>query len=249
MSRFFVEQKGGRGDVIKLSGEDAHHIGRVLRLRTGERLTIVCNMQPWHGQIEKILPGQVWVRLLDEAVDLEPPFRIFLLQGLPKGDKFSLVIQKSVELGVSDIMPLSCHHCDVHIAADKVEEKRKRWQKISAAAAGQCGRSIVPRVWPVQSLTQALAALPVDCLLLLAWEQEQTKLCRDVLRGLKPSNVAVLVGPEGGWEDGEVREALAGGAISVSLGKRILRTETAPLFLLSTLIYEWEDAPAACVDK
>jgi 16S rRNA (uracil1498-N3)-methyltransferase len=175
----------------------------------------------------------------------EPPYEACLCQGLPKGDKMSSVIQKAVELGASEIRPISCARSVVKISARDTSEKTQRWQKVSLEAARQSGRGIVPRV--MNPLSFAEAVDEVCCgkgLLLIPWEEERSVSLYEVLEPFaKCQNyprISIFIGPEGGFDPKEVEYAISKGAVTVSLGRRILRTETAGPAVLAMLLYRLE---------
>ena len=194
--------------------------------------------------------SRVLARILPEPVeDTELPVEVTLYQGLPKGDKMEFIIQKCVELGVSRIVPVEMARSVVKLDKKKEEAKRKRWQGISESAAKQSKRMIVPEIGPVLSYKEAVAEAASMDLFLLPYEDSESlsgaggmELTRSLIGGLKPGKkCAVLIGPEGGFSDGEVEAARNAGARTVTLGKRILRTETAGLFVLSAVGLLLED--------
>ena len=237
MHRFFVEQV--HKEKMTLTGEVAHHIQDVLRMQVGEALELVCDDGVIGAYaVESMLPGQVQV--LCQQVLCEPheaDVQVTLAQGLAKGDKMDLVVQKAVELGASVIVPLALSHSVVQLDGVKAEKKRERWQKIALAAAQQSKRDVVPTVTGVQSLAEVLQG-EYD-LILLAYEGETRTMLKDVLRGQKYSKILVIIGPEGGLAESEVQTAVTAGARSISLGRRILRSETAGLVVLSCIFYEY----------
>ena len=171
----------------------------------------------------------------------EPDVAISLYQGLAKGDKMELVIQKAVEIGVTDIFPVAMDHSVVVLEVSKAGKKVERWQKIAEAAAKQSKRDIIPTVHQVMPLGQALQAKEQD-LLLVAYESENQVSLKEVLQSHKEAKtVGVVIGPEGGLSMEEVEAAVARGGIAVSLGRRILRTETAGLVAATAILYETDN--------
>ena len=193
-------------------------------------------------EIKALTADAAFVRLvkLIEQVN-EPSVRIILAQGLAKGEKMDFIIQKAVELGVSEIIPVAMEHSVVRLEGDKAVKKAERWQKIAEAAAKQSKRDIIPMVQPVQTMEQMLADNPCDCKL-IAYE------CEDKL-GLKAAlqkeqalkELLLIIGPEGGISETELQQARTAGALVVSLGKRILRAETAALVAAAAIFYETGD--------
>ncbi|MDO4261898.1 MAG: 16S rRNA (uracil(1498)-N(3))-methyltransferase [Eubacteriales bacterium] len=255
MYHFFVEpfqihEDQGR---IEILGGDVNHIEHVLRMRQGEELT-VSDGYGWEYlcRAEEFLPESVTLRILKkERVSSELPSRITLYQCLPKGDKMELIVQKAVELGASAVVPVASRRCVVKLDAKKAESKRKRWQAISESAAKQSGRAVVPAVGEVTDFASALRAaketdvrlIPYECAdeLLADGQTSSMDRTREILRGIeRGQSVSVIIGPEGGLEKSEVEAAVEAGFLPVTLGKRILRTETAGLCVLSALMFHLE---------
>ncbi len=241
MHRFFVEPSQIREKEIFLTGADVNHIRNVLRMRSGEEVLVSDGQgTDYHCRLEQLdsdtVTASVMWRLDGNA---ELPSRITLFQGLPKGDKMEYIIQKCVELGVSEIVPVVTRRTIVRLDAKKEQARRKRWMSISESAAKQSGRGIVPEVGAVLKFSEAVErAGKLDVCLIpyeLAEDMEHT---REICTGIRPgSSIGILIGPEGGFEESEVREAVASGAQAVTLGRRILRTETAGMALVSVLAY------------
>ena len=246
MYQFFVDPGQIQGREILIQGSDVNHIRNVLRMRPGEELSVSNGVdgREYRCHITDITEDAVRCELRfikEEGVEL--PSRIYLLQGLPKADKMELIIQKAVELGVYQIVPMAAHRSVVRLDERKAAAKVSRWQAIAEAAAKQSRRGVVPRVQQVMGLDQALAHvrdLPVK---LIPYElAEDMGKTREVLGKLEPGqDIAVLIGPEGGFEGKEVESAVAAGAIPITLGRRILRTETAGMTVLSWLMYLLEN--------
>lgn len=246
MYQFFVEPGQIQGREILIQGSDVNHIRNVLRMRPGEELSVSNGVdgREYRCHITDITEDAVRCELRfikEEGVEL--PSRIYLLQGLPKADKMELIIQKAVELGVYQIVPVAAHRSVVRLDERKAAARVSRWQAIAEAAAKQSRRGVIPRVQQVMGLDQALAHvrdLPVK---LIPYElAEDMGKTREVLGKLEPGqDIAVLIGPEGGFEGKEVESAVAAGAIPITLGRRILRTETAGMTVLSWLMYLLEN--------
>ena len=236
MPRFFCTQVGESTAVI--TGEDARHISKVLRMRVGDTLTL-CDTQgrDFLCQIEALSPEETTLSVLESRPsDTEPNVFVRLYQGLPKGDKLELIVQKAVELGVSEIIPVATHRCVAKLDDRSQEKKLARYQRIAYEAAKQCGRGIVPAVKPPLTFAQAVEQTQESDLSILFYENSTAPLKEVLSRPAK--TISILVGPEGGFEPEEVQLALEKGWESLSLGKRILRCETAPLAALSVIMYQ-----------
>lgn len=243
MPRFFVPTANFSDNTVKITGDDARHIARSLRMAEGDSVT-VCDMQG--GEHECTL-----TRIRDEVCECEitaskkgenePPVKITLYMAYPKADKLEYIVQKAVELGASEIVPFESERCIKRPAPEKAEKNTARLQRIATEAAKQCGRSTLPTVTPPISFKEALsravsADIPIFC-----YEGDGTRSLREVLCEAKDTKtVSVTVGCEGGFSLGEAEAAANAGFKMVNLGKRILRCETAPSFALSSLIYHFE---------
>jgi len=252
MNRFFVVSKDIIGTSAVITGREAHHIVKVLRMKPGNRL-LVCEGEgyEYEGQIDRIEGDRVFVKIIKvRRSTAEPPLTVILAQGLTKKmDKFELVVQKSTELGVSRVVPLLTERTVVRLSKDKSGSRRERWQKIALEAAKQSQRAKVPGVDFPTDLRTFLEAIPRDMLCLMPWEGEQAVSIREVLRWEKENNfrrpAALLIGPEGGFSPEEVDYARRSGAVPVSLGPRILRSETAGIVALGIILYELGDLGGA----
>lgn len=244
MQHFFVTTDQVKGDRIHIEGSDVIHLKNVLRMKPGEELCISdgdnhryrCRMEGYEGEraVARVL-GQ-------EERNPELSSRIYLFQGLPKGDKMDLIVQKAVELGVYEVIPVAMKRCVVKLDQKKADRKRDRWAEIAKSAAKQSGRGIIPRVAGVMSMQQALTeAQDLDILLIPYELAEGMEHTRQLLQGIREGqSVGIFIGPEGGFEKEEVLRAKEAGAEEITLGRRILRTETAGLALLSILMYHLE---------
>ncbi len=246
MHRFFAEPSQIGEKEIRLTGTDVNHIRNVLRMRAGDEILISdgmgtdyrCVLKDIEG--DSIQAGICWV--LNGNAEL--PSRITLYQGLPKGDKMELIVQKCVELGVSKIVPVTTRRTVVKLDAKKEQAKRKRWMGISESAAKQSGRGIIPEITEMKSFSQALEdAKELDICLIpyeLAKDMNHT---REIFSSVKPGeSIGIFIGPEGGFEGDEIEGAIAIGAKPITLGRRILRTETAGMAVLSMLAYLLEES-------
>lgn len=243
--RFFLEEAAAVGEQAALSAADSRHLSRVLRARPGEEITVVSANRVYRAELLTV-GATVRVRLNEELqAYTEAPLELILLQGMAKGERMEIVIQKAVELGVTRLIPVSCERSVVRLAADKAAAKQARWQKIADAAAKQCGRTRLPQIAPPMSLAAALADLPADCRVIMPWEEADGQSVGVPLAAAlhedKPRRAAVIIGPEGGLTAAEAELAKAAGARLVTLGRRILRTETAAIAAMSIIMYEWGD--------
>ncbi|HHU77975.1 MAG: 16S rRNA (uracil(1498)-N(3))-methyltransferase [Caldicoprobacterales bacterium] len=245
MHRFFVEPEQISGSTAVIAGDDAHHIQNVLRLHIGEEI-ILCNGRgtDYRAVIQSMGKEQVRTELLSsEPSGTEPVTKVTLLQALPKASKMETVIQKCVELGMYELIPISTVRTVVRLAnARDGEKKRIRWQRISEEAAKQSGRGIIPQIHTPVSFEETVAHLKSDLKIIL-WEEERENSLRKVLQGLidRPASVAMLIGPEGGLDQKEADLARQHGWTTVSLGSRILRTETAGMAALAAIMYQLEE--------
>lgn len=249
MFQFFIDSNQINNGKAYIEGNDFNHIKNVLRMKEGDELNVVVDgdSNEYRCGIDGFENDRVnlTIRFVKES-DVELPSKIYLLQGLPKGDKLELIIQKAVELGVYEIIPVSLKRSVVKLDDKKAKSKTARWNSISEAAAKQSKRRIVPIVKEPMSLKEALAYLEsegVDIKLLpyeLA-DHDSIGDTRELIGSIKPGeSVAVLIGPEGGFDESEVDMSKEKGFRDITLGHRILRTETAPLMVLSWLVYMLE---------
>ena len=241
MRRFFADTTH---EKVIISGADAHHITDVLRLKEGDEI-IVCGGDGFDcvTKLTSISKEEVLGEILSRLPSMtEPPVKIRLFQCMPKGDKFEYIIQKTVELGVTEIVPVESKRCIVKIPAIKATSKTERWNKIAESAAKQSGRGLIPKVLSPMSFKEA-AAVFTDCdLPIVAYELEtEMSLKKLLFANAEAKTVNIFIGPEGGIDDDEITLLKNAGAFSVTLGPRILRTETAPLAVLSNIIYQLED--------
>ncbi len=244
MPRFFIEPCDVRGDVVTITGREARHIARVLRLGPGDIITLLDGSGClYRCRIEQIEAGSVICRImLRQAAGGEPPLRVVLLQGVAKGDRMDTIIQKGTELGVSVFLPVLCHRSVVRLDERKKAARRERWQRIAVEAAKQCRRALVPEVLEPLSWTAALETIPPGALVLVPWEEERYRSLKKELRcRARPDELYIIIGPEGGLETREVEQACRRGAVTVTLGPRILRTETAGPAIVAMVMYHWGD--------
>lgn len=245
MYRFFVEEHQIEPTRIHITGSDVNHIRNVLRMKPGEEILVSAQGSlEYRCYIERLEEEEVTaVILYAMESDLELPARIYLFQGLPKGDKMEFIIQKTVELGVHEIIPVASRRCVVKLDEKKAKSKTARWQGIAESAAKQSKRMIVPQIHPVMKFEQALEyAKSLDMVLIPYELAKGMRHTRELFAGIRPGqSVGIFIGPEGGFEEDEVRQAVEAGAQPVTLGRRILRTETAGMTVLSILMYLMEE--------
>lgn len=242
MSRFFVKESDVGDKYICITDrEDIHHIRRVLRLRQGDTIEISDGVKwEYEGVIEDIDDALVTVSITDkQAFAREPRLRVTLFQGMPKSGKMDYIVQKCVELGIDSIVPVFMKRCDVRDNG-KSARKAQRWQKIADEACKQCRRGIVPSVSEPVDDEEMFRLLETYDLVLFPYENEDKRSIKECLRNLgeKPVNVAVVIGPEGGFAQSEAEYLKR--YECVSLGKTILRTETAGIAALAMIMYELE---------
>ncbi len=247
MTRLFINNTiAPETEMYEIEGNDARYLSDVLRVRAGEEI-ILCDASSSDLEcvIETVSKGHVMVSVKDRHPNTnEPKYLATVYQGLAKGERMDLSIQKSVELGVSRYVPTACSRSIVKMKAGEKGGKLERWQSIALEAARQCGRGIVPKVDSPLELKEALQkAVSENDLVLFPWEEEKEKKLGEILDELdfsqKPK-IAVFIGPEGGFSEEEAQMARELGAKPVTLGKRILRTETAGPAVLAMLVYRSE---------
>ena len=245
MYQFFVEDEQVQQDRICIVGGDVNHIGHVLRMKTGEKIRISDQSgRSYFCRILEITEEEVWAQIEDtDEMGTEFSHKVYLFQGLPKSDKMELIIQKAVELGAYEIIPVETKRCVVKLDGKKAAKKVERWQQIAESAAKQSKRMLVPEVHSVMTFKEALVyAKELDVLLIPYELAKGMKETKELIRSIEPGkSIGVFIGPEGGFEEQEVADAMKAGAKPITLGHRILRTETAGLAVLSVLMFQLED--------
>ncbi|MCR4788326.1 MAG: 16S rRNA (uracil(1498)-N(3))-methyltransferase [Lachnospiraceae bacterium] len=249
MYRFFVsdDQINIEDKKVIIKGQDVNHIKNVLRMKKGEEISVS------NGNDDREFRCAI-SDYTDEGVECELrfikegsgelPVKVFLFQGLPKADKMETIIQKNVELGVFETVPVVMKRCVVKLDEKKASSKTARWQEISKAAAMQSKRGIIPEVKHPMTYTEALSYAKENCdVLLLPYEMgEDMAQTKELFNSIKKgSNIAVFIGPEGGFDVSEIEKAKEAGFKTITLGKRILRTETAGMYVMSVLGYLFEE--------
>lgn len=245
MYQFFVEPSQIQGKKVIITGSDVNHMKNVLRMKIGEEIAVRNGVdgKEYRCGIEEFAQEQVICSLRfvrEEGVEL--PSKIYLFQGIPKADKMELIVQKAVELGAFEVIPVAVKRCVVKLDAKKAQAKVNRWQGIAEAAAKQCKRGVIPVVRKPMTMKEAAAYAREMNVKLIPYELAQDMAhTKKIIEAIRPGeSVAVFIGPEGGFEESEVTEALAAGIEPITMGKRILRTETAGLTILSWLMYHLE---------
>lgn len=245
MHHFFVEPSQIWGNEVRITGNDVRHIKNVLRMKAGEELSVSngVDQKEYRCGIEKLGEEEILcrIRFIKEA-DVELPSKVYLFQGLPKGDKMELIVQKAVELGVYEIIPVAARRAVVKLDEKKAKHKRERWQGIAEAAAKQSRRKAVPAVKPVMAMEEAISYASEMDIRLIPYEMaEGMEKTKEMISSLHPGQtIAVFIGPEGGFEESEIEAARNEGICPITMGKRILRTETAGLTILAWIMYQLE---------
>lgn len=243
MARFFADKEKISENIVIIDGADAHHIARSLRMAEGDEV-VVCDGEgaEYRCKLIRIRDEECRCEIIEQLDSgAEPPVSITLCMAYPKGDKLEVVIQKAVELGVGRIIPFESSRCIKRPKAEKAEKQTARLVRIAEEAAKQCGRARIPTVIHPMSYSQMLDEAAKCDFALFCYENEEGLTVKNLIAGReRPDSIAVIVGSEGGFSPEEAAEAKKRGCISVSLGNRILRCETAPSFVLSALSYEYE---------
>lgn len=261
MPKFFVENNQIKNDTIYIKNQDVNHIKKVLRKNIEDEITI-CDentKQDYLCKITNIEENEITCKIIKELeTNVESNIEVSIFQGLPKADKMELIIQKSVELGVHDITPIEMKRCVVRLKEKDKTKKIERWQKISKVAAKQCGRNYIPKINNIENLKEILEKIKNYAAVLVAYEEEKENTLKNELKLLKKDNqeelkeskdnannekikIAIVIGPEGGIDKEEINALEKNGAKIITLGKRILRTETVALNVLSIIMYELEN--------
>lgn len=248
MPKFFITNQSMENNEIKITGTDTNHIKNVLRKKIGDQITI-CNTNMAKNYLCKIINFEeeaIKCEIIEELeTDTESNIKVTILQGLPKADKMELVIQKAVELGVYDITPVEMQRCVVKLTDKDKMKKTQRWQKIAEVAAKQSRRNRIPEINEIKSLQNICNLCQEYDIVIVAYEKEEENTLKQELKKLKTTQtqnlkIAILIGPEGGIDFSEIELLKKNGAKIVTLGKRILRTETVALNILSIIMYEFE---------
>lgn len=251
MPKFFVKEEQIKDNEIIIIGQDVKHIKKVLRAKIGDELQI-CNSQNGENflcEIQDLENEDITCKIKEKIQEkVESNIEVTIFQGLPKADKMEYIIQKSVELGVSNITPVEMKRCVVKLDGKDKIKKIERWQKISEVAAKQCGRDKIPQINNVINIQNICNLISEYDILLVAYENEKENTLKEQIEKLKKQNnseskikIGIVIGPEGGLEENDVNKLKENGAQIITLGKRILRTETVALNVLSVIMYELEN--------
>ncbi len=247
MPKFFVSKDQINNQTITIQGKDVNHIKNVLRMKNEDilHIGIIENHTDCISKIEKISDKYIICQILEyEQKNTEPNIKVSIFQGLPKKDKMELIIQKAVELGVYDIYPVQMKRCIVQLKDES--KKNKRWQTISEVASKQCGRNIIPKIQNCIKISEICNMIPEYDAILVAYEKEKINTLKMELQSIKKQfqkdilKLGIVIGPEGGLELEEVEQLQKNRAKIITLGNRILRTETVALNVLSNIMYEFE---------
>lgn len=237
--RIFTDSPLAVGSQCQLDDNAANHVGRVLRMQAGQALLLFNgDGHDYHATITEAGKKHVLVAVTEAAEnETESPLRVVLAQTLSKGDRMDYAVQKAVEMGVSEIVPLTTERCDVKLKGDREDKRLRHWQQVAISAAEQCGRARIPEIQPVMTVQQWLEhARACDLRLVL---HHRTERSLNTLE--KPSSIALMIGPEGGLTAEEIALAEDNGFLPVALGPRVLRTETAPVAAIALCQWLWGD--------
>ena len=251
MYHFFVEPSQISDKSVIITGEDVNHIKNVIRLKQGDEISVSNGIdgREYRCGIIELTDTEIYCELRfikEEGVEL--PSKVYLFQGLPKGDKMEFIIQKMVELGVYEIIPVAMKRCVVKLEGKKANTKTARWQAIAEAAAKQSKSAIVPQIQDIMNYKEALEYAKKLDVKLVPYEMESMldkaegmAGTRKAIGGLKAGqSIAIFIGPEGGFEEQEIDNAISSGMTPITLGKRILRTETAGMTVMAWIMYQLE---------
>lgn len=237
MHRFYPDPGSEQNGFACLTPEDARHAIKVLRLREGDHVEIVLNDLPWIAEIASVQGDRVVLRKLEPLPSTEPALRVTLFQGIPKADKMDWIVQKATELGVSEIVPLTLSRCVTRLDASDRIRKTDRWKKISREAGKQSGRCVIPQVHEPVSISGLTSSVMMPAISIVPWEGEKEYgPCSFHLEHPNLTSLGILIGPEGGISVEEINLLRDIGFLPVTLGKRILRTETAGLAALAAMM-------------
>lgn len=244
MPKFFITQNQINENEITLIGEDVKHIANVLRKDVGDKINI-CNITTSENflcQLEEIRKEEIKCSIIEKInSEAEPNTEITIFQGLPKAEKMELIIQKCTELGVKTFVPVEMERCVVKLDNKTASKKIERWQKIAETAAKQSGRDIIPKVENLINLQKICNLIEKYDIVLLAYENEQNYTLKEALKSIKNNanlKIGIIIGPEGGIDIKEVEALEKAGVKTITLGKRILRTETVGIAMTSIILYE-----------
>lgn len=241
MTRIFLPGIDFSADTVTVTGKDSVHIASALRMRAGESI-IICDGEGKDAVC--VIKSAKADMTVCQIVDIKPspselPVKTYIYQSLPKGDKFEFIIQKATELGVCGIIPVLSDRCISRPDEKSFEKKLNRYKDICREASQQCGRGVIPQLFPLTGFKKAVASLPDNAVGIFCYEKEKDTSLRSVLSKATGKELHVFIGPEGGFSDAESELALSEGLTPVTFGERILRCETAPVFVMSAISYEF----------
>lgn len=245
MQSFFVnnEQLNIEKNEIEITGDNFNHIKNVLRCNVGDKIKIVVKGESKYLCVVKKILKESIICNIENKIDenYESSVKIDIYQGVPKSDKMEYIIQKCTELGAHNFIPVNLKRCVVKLNNKDEIKKITRWNKIAEAAAMQSGREYIPNVEKIINLDQLCNIIPKYDIVIVAYEEEKNNYLKDIIRNRDIQNIALIIGPEGGLDKVEVQKLKDNGAIIISLGNRILRTETTPIAMTSIIMYELGD--------
>ena len=243
MPRFYVPQPRIVDEILTIEGDEVKHIRRVLRLRPGDEVIVFdSTAREYEGVIVEESPVSVRVRIQNARLcQKESPVEITLAQSLLKGEKMDYLVQKSTELGITEIAPFFSSRSVPLLEKSTGVSRHRRWERIAVEASKQCGRGTIPKIFPIKDYSDMLQGVTPGSVRLLLWEREGESLKRMLKKREGKAEIFFIVGPEGGLSSEEVEEAKREGFIPINLGKRVLKSETAGICLLSILQYEFGD--------
>lgn len=245
MPKFFTARENIKETTLVINNDDATHIRKVLRLSEGDEITVCDGAgNDYTAIIDEIGKNEIVCKIADKKkCDAEPTINVTLYQGLPKAAKMDYIIQKNTELGINTIVPAKMSRCVVKLEDTAAETKKtQRWQKISNEAAKQSGRGVIPKVLMPLTVDEIIERVKADDLVFVPYECENTTKLREVIENApNAKNISFIIGPEGGFDVTEIEKFKAAGIKTVTLGKRILRTETAGEAVLSMLMYGYDE--------
>src|SRR4030043_454309 len=243
MPRFYVPQPQIKNEMLRIEGDEVRHIRRVLRLKAGDEIIVFDGSgKEYEGTIVEERPFSVVIRIQNIfSSKRESHLEITLAQSLLKGEKMDYLIQKATELGVKEIVPFFSSRSVPLLEKSGRLKRHHRWERIAIEASKQCGRGVVPKIEPLQGYSEMLQSVSPDSLRLILWEREGTNLKEVLGKSIGKKEVFFIIGPEGGFSQEEIEEANKAEFLRVTLGRRILRAETASLCFLSILQYDWGD--------
>jgi 16S rRNA (uracil1498-N3)-methyltransferase len=243
MARFYVPQPQVEKGMLRMEGEEVKHIRKVLRLRAGDEIVVFDGSgKEFEGTIVEEGLSSVVIKVQNVASPKrDSPVEVTLAQSLLKGEKMDYLVQKATELGVKEIIPFISSRSVPLLDKSGRLKRHHRWERIAIGASKQCGRGVIPEIESLQDYSEMLQKVSPNALRLILWEREGTKLKGILERSKERKKIFFVIGPEGGFSQEEVEEAERAGFIPVTLGKRILRAETASLCFLSILQYERGD--------